>query len=216
MPITIDTPVSSKEKEGAILVKSLRFSSLEGWGQGKQRWARWNEVKEQFGNKGPLSYFIKEEDTDHVKIGMVSDLWNLETRLSSLQSGTPHKLIVIGITTEKEKNLHRKFAHLRVRGEWFEYGEEIKSFLKETFIILPKCKSMECPSCNRITTFRQERLHTYRYGHSSPIVFGEDGGLSVDSTIETKFDVPTEPDTVQVKCDYCHITVSLADIKIIE
>jgi hypothetical protein len=33
--------------------------------------------------------------------------------------------------TAKEKEIHKKFEHLRVKGEWFEYTDEIKQYILE-------------------------------------------------------------------------------------
>ena len=33
---------------------------------------------------------------------------------------------------EKERELHERFAHLRIKGEWFWPGEELLHFIRES------------------------------------------------------------------------------------
>jgi excisionase family DNA binding protein len=72
-----------------------------------------------------LVYFI---GADHgpVKIGKAM---NPEGRLRDLQCGYPYELKVLAITdgsTGVEQGYHRKFAHCRLNGEWFERTAEIE------------------------------------------------------------------------------------------
>lgn len=53
-----------------------------------------------------------------VKVGVAKDIWR---RLEMLQTGNHEKLTIIGITDggqEREAEILRQFAHLRIRGEW--------------------------------------------------------------------------------------------------
>jgi hypothetical protein len=36
---------------------------------------------------------------------------------------------------EKEKGLFDRFSHLRAKGEWFQYKEELKSFVESRMIV---------------------------------------------------------------------------------
>lgn len=68
-------------------------------------------------------YFIKATN-NLIKIGVTK---NVESRLKSLQTGSPGKLELIGsIETAKayelESELHEKYRELRVSGEWFNIG----------------------------------------------------------------------------------------------
>lgn len=57
-----------------------------------------------------------------VKIGRSTDV---DARLRTLQTGSPEPLKLLGsIAGDSELNLHRKFDHLRVGGEWFELGPD--------------------------------------------------------------------------------------------
>lgn len=78
-------------------------------------------------------YFILNENKSLVKIGQTIRLKN---RLSSLQTSSAENLCVIGrILTKRperlEAKLHKRFAKDRVRGEWFRYSDELKSFISK-------------------------------------------------------------------------------------
>lgn len=69
-------------------------------------------------------YFIRCA-TGPVKIGKAR--W-VDGRLRMLQCGTPHKLQLIGTLPARgfeEADWHREFEHLRIRGEWFEWTDEL-------------------------------------------------------------------------------------------
>lgn len=74
-------------------------------------------------------YFI--DDGEAIKIGFsVSP----QHRLIALQTGHPRALKVIGRVSVKvigENAIHRKFRHLRVRGEWFRPDPELLAFIEE-------------------------------------------------------------------------------------
>jgi hypothetical protein len=62
------------------------------------------------------------------KIGKAN---NPIARWRSLQTGSPEKILLIGwikASPRKEKELHRRFARQRTRGEWFHWGPEIEAF----------------------------------------------------------------------------------------
>ena len=75
-------------------------------------------------------YFILSGDT-HVKIGYSA---NMDIRLAALQSANPFELKLYRMvegTVAKERELHARFKHLRVRGEWFLWCDEIKQAIRE-------------------------------------------------------------------------------------
>ena len=65
-----------------------------------------------------------------VKIGHAADP---EWRLANLQSGNPWPLVLLAASPQLsktaaidiEEQLHEEFQHLRIRGEWFRWSEEI-------------------------------------------------------------------------------------------
>lgn len=80
----------------------------------------------------PGVYFVKCEDTRHVKIGY-SD--NIRRRLVTLRISSPSHLHFIGwIDGDRsiETELHRRFADDRVRGEWFKDSEALQSVYQAT------------------------------------------------------------------------------------
>lgn len=75
----------------------------------------------------PVVYFIR--CCDAVKIGFASDVTE---RLAGLQVASPHRLELLATvsgTRESEAGLHRRFSHLRVRGEWFSAVPELLRFI---------------------------------------------------------------------------------------
>lgn len=69
-------------------------------------------------------YFLGEDENgcSPIKIGVAK---NIERRKSALQTGNPLELRLLGWITsgddfQLERELHRHFAHVRARGEWFE------------------------------------------------------------------------------------------------
>jgi hypothetical protein len=78
----------------------------------------------------PAVYFIKSGDDGLIKIGWTNDV---DSRLATLQTGSPEVLsllaLVIGAQAD-ERRLHQKFAHLRVRGEWFQDCAEIREYIR--------------------------------------------------------------------------------------
>jgi hypothetical protein len=68
-------------------------------------------------------YFILDNDTGLIKIGQSR---NPQGRLTDLKEG--HKnLVILGTIRAPllEKELHARFAHLRVHGEWFKPDNEL-------------------------------------------------------------------------------------------
>lgn len=95
------------------------------------------EIKEDlFPQRPPLKasdqrgtiYFVR--CVDWVKIGWSSDL---KGRLKSLQTTAPGEIKLIGKTRgsiKQERDLHSRFAHHRVSGEWFNADPEILEFVE--------------------------------------------------------------------------------------
>lgn len=72
-------------------------------------------------------YFVQCDDDGPVKIGATrADA--VEQRLGVLQTGSPYRLNLRHVAPGDrgvERGLHRYFAHLRVRGEWFLADAEL-------------------------------------------------------------------------------------------
>jgi hypothetical protein len=76
-------------------------------------------------------YLIATEDRTRAKIGISS---NVKGRLSSIRTSCPEKVELLHSTpgtVELEKFLHKKFAHLQVHNEWYEYDISLEDeFIK--------------------------------------------------------------------------------------
>lgn len=84
-----------------------------------------------------MVYFVQSSMTGSVKIGWSADL---RARLTALQTGSDSSLYVLrkiqgGRPTERW--LHRRFADLNVRGEWFEYCPDMLTVIPPDEIIAP-------------------------------------------------------------------------------
>lgn len=76
-----------------------------------------------------MIYFLKA--SDRIKIGYANDP---ATRISSIQTTSPYileVLLIIEGNYDEESFLHRKFHDLRTSGEWFEYKDPLKSFIRD-------------------------------------------------------------------------------------
>ena len=67
-------------------------------------------------------YFLEAPKSKLIKIGYGSDV---KRRVMRLQTGSPERLCILGVLPSMdpinlERHLHRKFADLRVHGEWFK------------------------------------------------------------------------------------------------
>jgi hypothetical protein len=78
-------------------------------------------------------YFIQGIDGGPIKIGHT--VGSAEKRLGGIQSGSPIKLCLLGsifrVGPQYESDLHSKFQHLRLHGEWFEPASDLLSFIAE-------------------------------------------------------------------------------------
>jgi len=78
---------------------------------------------------GRFLYFIGSENL--VKIGSSV---NPQNRIKELEIGNPQKMYLIAAFANMgniESEMHKKFDHLRVRGEWFRYTDEIHAIIRE-------------------------------------------------------------------------------------
>jgi hypothetical protein len=77
-------------------------------------------------------YFFQVGTEGPVKIGRTNR--SPLSRLADLQVSMPFDLRVvalqIGVPVHRETELHRRFAHLNIRGEWFRPGHELMEFIR--------------------------------------------------------------------------------------
>lgn len=79
-----------------------------------------------------MIYFLHEPIDNAVKIGKTQDD-KLMIRVSAIQIGNHRELKLLGVCegyTKKEKELHKQFKHLSIRGEWFKYENELKEYIE--------------------------------------------------------------------------------------
>jgi hypothetical protein len=77
-------------------------------------------------------YFVLSPTINRVKIGFSTQ--NPNERIASFSAGCAEPLIPLGIIVGRpglERSLHLKFQQYRRHGEWFEYSDEIKDYVKE-------------------------------------------------------------------------------------
>lgn len=96
-------------------------------------------------------YMIQAVDGGPVKIGLAS----LPThRLSALQTSSAAKLKLLRLLDgggDAEYDLHNRFAHLRIRGEWFTFVPEmLTDDLGYTDLPLPRASRLGRPPQERL------------------------------------------------------------------
>lgn len=80
-----------------------------------------------------MVYFIKASHGP-VKIGYVENETRLQQRLRNLQCGNARELEIVAFSRragrKMEKELHRRFAHARIRGEWFRPDQTMRALIE--------------------------------------------------------------------------------------
>lgn len=76
-----------------------------------------------------LYFMLMDGPEKFVKIGIASDI---TTRLSNLQAASPYPISLMKMVDgawHLEKSLHKRFAHLHVRGEWFRLADDLEELI---------------------------------------------------------------------------------------
>lgn len=92
---------------------------------------------------GPLAKLIEDQvyfiqSGDFVKIGYGN---NVKTRLSKLQVGSPHELVLVHHhvgNRDDEASYHRRFAKYHYRAEWFKIKGDLAEFLAKARQRIPE------------------------------------------------------------------------------
>lgn len=92
------------------------------------------------------TYFIQEEGGGPVKIGHAGD-GNFNRRASELQTGNPRKLHVIGGTCVPEREVHKKFAGLKILGEWYQPWHGLIDWIKDSAWRIKVTPPITGPDC---------------------------------------------------------------------
>lgn len=75
-------------------------------------------------------YFVVQDETGHVKIGVTSS--DPKGRSAAIQTCSPLRVTLMATMPgdeEEEIALHIKFWHLHVRGEWFVLSPELRAYI---------------------------------------------------------------------------------------
>lgn len=95
------------------------------------RRARWLRATPQLDR---LALLDKPKETDHapqvIKIGFTAT--NIEKRLATLKVASWEDLVLLLVTDggeDTEAQLHTRFKHLHLRGEWFRMGEDLMAHI---------------------------------------------------------------------------------------
>lgn len=76
-------------------------------------------------------YFIQQGLDGPIKIGFTIDPME---RLASLQTANPYELHLLGCIAKNEaleRELHQKYSHHHLRGEWFSPADEIVDYIAD-------------------------------------------------------------------------------------
>lgn len=116
-------PGGSEQRESACINLLIALGALWVLGAYIQSYEKAHE-RDQRSSPPGIVYIIKSGK--HYKIGMTRG--NLESRLKSIQTGSPYKIEIIHTietaTPEKlEAELHRRFRGKRLSGEWFDLNQ---------------------------------------------------------------------------------------------
>lgn len=89
-----------------------------------------DDLHEQGRNKNTdKTYFARCGDDGPLKIGFTAS--SVLNRVAAIQSACPFDLKLMGwVNGDYEAQLHQKFAHLRIRGEWFSPSVELIEFVE--------------------------------------------------------------------------------------
>jgi len=114
-----------------------------------------------------MIYFIKAGNLNQIKIGYSK---NPKARFYAINLSSPINLQLIKtIQGEKdnEKNIHKKFSHIKVKGEWFQQTKELMDFIENItdFEIEKKKKRL----------IRNKRIEMSLYGNLIKIGKGSKG-----------------------------------------
>jgi hypothetical protein len=95
------------------------------------------QVKRAVSVPAGITYFIRAGDS--IKIGFAS---NLKRRLGGLQSSHHEPLEVLAAVSAAdvdEHQTHQRFAHLRIRGEWFRPEPELLDYIEQINLAFGEC-----------------------------------------------------------------------------
>lgn len=109
-------------------------------------------------------YFVRAGEA--IKIGFST---NTPSRIASLQTSNAEQLELLGSipgTPEDERELHERFCHFRIRGEWFRDADEIVDYVHDKTWRRPR---LPAPSPETLATIKDLINQRQAYGDKTPI-----------------------------------------------
>ena len=79
-------------------------------------------------------YLILDESSKKLKIGRSKNVNKRLRQLQTSNSGVLSILFTIKGMGYREESVHKKFAHLHINGEWYEYDKSIIDYFKKEMI----------------------------------------------------------------------------------
>lgn len=79
-------------------------------------------------------YLILDESSKKLKIGRSKNVYKRLRQLQTSNSGVLSILFTIKGMGYCEESVHKKFAHLHVNGEWYEYDKSIIDYFKKEML----------------------------------------------------------------------------------
>ena len=116
--------LQSDSTEPAVLEEKLQVLKILESGE-------WKEYLHKPKKELECVYFLLDTVQKVVKIGYTT---NIDARFNSLQSGNVNALKILASVPggqKLERQFHKRLSHLRVRGEWFKDGTELRNLIKE-------------------------------------------------------------------------------------
>lgn len=107
------------------------------------------------------TYFLQSKLGGPIKIGKTRT--GIERRLSTLDTGSPFELRIVGaVHSDIEAELHKRFSGQRIRKEWFSISQELIDFIVENcderyrgFEIVTKDVTVECAPIESLFAIRK-------------------------------------------------------------
>ncbi len=76
-----------------------------------------------------MIYFLQGKDTRRIKIGYTDKPITKRWDQLDVSSEELELLLLIKGTQKEENKIHRRFKHLRHKGEWFDESKELLDFI---------------------------------------------------------------------------------------
>lgn len=82
--------------------------------------------------KGEKVYFLQRGETGPIKIGISKNPKKRITAIQGLCAEPVEVLLLLSVDSrQKEREIHEKFKHLRLKGEWFEPAPDLLGWIEE-------------------------------------------------------------------------------------